>query len=331
MSQPTDSPLSQHEIQRIFRDQIAPTLFSAAAAQEQPSVTLVGGQPASGKSRAVGDIIHRYGGTDIVPILGDELRAFHPGYRQMMKTDPLSMPALTAQASAAWVEMSIDFAREQRVNVLIEGTFRRPAVTLGTAEGFAEAGYSTHLVALAVPGVVSRLSAMTRYVDADTRGEAARWSDLSAHEAGYHGSALTLTEAARSPHVSRITVVSRDGDILFDAARPAPLDRAVTALDAARQTILPIEAARTWLAQFEAGYEHLRASGQINQATQPLLEQLSSDAITVKDGLTLALARERSSQAFAYGPKDATRHSALSPRPGSHRTPSSAPDVDLSR
>lgn len=331
MSEARDYALSQQELERIFNDQIRHDLFDGVHPQVRPTSILIGGQPASGKSRAIDELQAKHGGNDIVPILGDDLRAAHPGYEQMMATDPLSMPARTAQASGAWVEMALQAARDSKISVIVEGTFRRPEVTLGTAEAFATAGYDTHLVALAVPGVLSRLSAMNRYVAADMKGEAARWSDLAAHEAGYHGAALTLSEAARSPHVARVTVVARDGETLFDAARPAPLDRAVLALDEGRRRLLTVDAARTWLMQYETGHEHLRATGQINQTTQPLLEQLAADALTVRDGLTLAEARERASQSFAHEPSAATRAAASLPRGGSRSPAPERPGIDLSR
>ena len=31
------------------------------------------------------------------------VRAFHPDYRALMRTDPLAMPNVTARASGAWV------------------------------------------------------------------------------------------------------------------------------------------------------------------------------------------------------------------------------------
>lgn len=331
MSDARDYALSQQELERIFNDQIRHDLFDGVQPQARPILLQIGGQPASGKSRAIDELQAKHGGNDIVPILGDELRAAHPGYKQMMQTDPLSMPANTAQASAAWVVMALQTARDSKISVIVEGTFRRPEVTLGTAEAFATAGYRTHLVALAVPGVLSRLSAMNRYVSADMKGEAARWSDLAAHEAGYHGAALTLSEAARSPHVSRITVVARDGETLFDAARPAPLDRAVLALDEGRRRLLTVDAARTWLTQYEVGHEHLRVTGQINQTTQPLLEQLAADALTVRDGLTLAEARDRASHGFAHGPGAAIQHPVPPGRSAERSVPLERPSVDLDR
>ncbi|MFX5839569.1 zeta toxin family protein, partial [Acinetobacter baumannii] len=61
-----------------------------------------------------------------VAIVGDDLRAFHPRYAELSRKDPLNAAHYTDQDSGRWVEMLIAAAKEKRVNVVIEGTMRRP-------------------------------------------------------------------------------------------------------------------------------------------------------------------------------------------------------------
>ena len=91
--------LSADELREIFDRDIAPTLTAGGAAELHPSVVFVGAQPGAGKSRAIADVHGEQPAA--VPVIGDDLRAFHPDYDALMRTDPLTMPHVTAQASGA--------------------------------------------------------------------------------------------------------------------------------------------------------------------------------------------------------------------------------------
>lgn len=60
----------------------------------------------------IGRITARYLG--IIENIGDDLRQFHPQYRQLMGDDPLAMPDATAYESGRWVGVALDYVREAR-------------------------------------------------------------------------------------------------------------------------------------------------------------------------------------------------------------------------
>lgn len=110
-------------------------------------LVLLGGQPAAGKTRAQAAILAEH--PELVSITGDDLRAYHSGYRDLAVNDPLGMPAATAPTSSGLIRLALDYAIEHGYPVLLEGTFRDPAMVTGTAARFAEAGYRVEVVAVA--------------------------------------------------------------------------------------------------------------------------------------------------------------------------------------
>jgi len=217
-------------IRARFHDLIVPDLFARARPVTDPLWIGIGGQPGAGKTHGRDRALRLNDNTPVTAIIGDDLRAYHPDYRRLIRDDPLAMPAATAAASARWVELALDHAREHHYNVLVEGTFRRPETTLGTAQAFHQAGYRTHLVAIAVPPWESRLSSIERFQLDHEAGLTARWTAPAAHDAGVRGTPLTLDAAAASDHIDRISVVTREGRALFDKHRPEPLDEAARVL-----------------------------------------------------------------------------------------------------
>lgn len=161
--------LSADELREIFDRKIAPTLTAGGAAELHPSVVFVGAQPGAGKSRAIADVHSEHPGA--VPVIGDDFRAFHPDYRALMRTEPLAMPHVTAQASGAWVGMAADYLRAERRSVILETTMRQLPVVESTAAAFRTQGYRVEAHVLAVPGAVSALGDRRRHRRGARRGD----------------------------------------------------------------------------------------------------------------------------------------------------------------
>ncbi|CAD6016141.1 zeta toxin family protein [Agreia sp. COWG] len=285
MIRPNDYDLTPEQLQVIFDERIRRRLFRRARTEHTPSAVLLGAQSGSGKTKALQSIVAATPG-DPVAIVGDDLRAFHPAYARLLEDAPTEMPDATAQASGAWVRMSIDYARDHKVSVVIEGTFRNPDVTILEAARFHEAGYRTHVVALAVPGAVSRLSTLDRFV-ADARvGRDARWTPLEGHQRGYEGTPRTVAAAEQSPHVDQLSIQNRNGQILYTGTRPTPaahIDGAVDALELGRNTPQSPAAAADWLERFHGNITYAGAHGLVSPEHRALFAALTDDAHQVAD------------------------------------------------
>lgn len=267
----------------LFHEYIAPDLFQRAQATETPLWIGIGGQPGAGKTHGRDRALRLNHGEPVTSIIGDDLRAYHPDYRRLVREDPLQMPAATAAASAAWVELALEHARTHRFNVLVEGTFRRPEVTLDTAGRFHDAGYRTHLVAVAVPPWESRLSSIARFQLDHAAGRAARWTDPAAHDAGVRGTPTTLAAAATSDAVDRISVVNRAGETLFDRSRPSPLTDAARVLRAVHESTPTTAEFRDWNLRRRDVVDYLRAQLPDAPETASAVRVLAQDATRLQE------------------------------------------------
>lgn len=264
-------------IETEFDQYVRLAVFGSARPSAHPVFVAIGGQPGAGKTAGQLHVRRLYPDRSITPIIGDDLRRFHRDYDRLMEQDPLRMPEATAPASAAWVEACLEHARVERFHTLVEGTFRRPEVTLGTVREFRAAGYRTHLVAVAVPPWESRLSTLERFVVDHAAGRAARWTPLAAHDAGVRGTRATLRAAAEVPElVDRVTVMNRAGSVLFDGPPVSGLRRTPQAAVLAEHRRRPTGAAvRDWTARLTACRAYLERNLPATEETRATLHALA--------------------------------------------------------
>ncbi|WP_295775945.1 zeta toxin family protein, partial [uncultured Microbacterium sp.] len=257
-----------------------PELFRAAHPSADPVWIGIGGQPGAGKTAGRQMALRLVDADQVIPIIGDDLRPLHRSYRELMATAPLLMPERTQDAVAAWVELALEYAARERISTLVEGTFRRPEVTLSTAQRFRDAGFRTHLVAVAVPGWESRLSTVERFVHDHREGRAARWTPNEAHDAGLVGTPATLRAAAASDSpVDRISVVTRRGDVLFDQHRPDDLHGAAVALQAEQRRTPSAAVQREWELRRRAVVDYLAREVRRTSETAATVAALRADAL----------------------------------------------------
>lgn len=88
-------------------------------------------------------------------------------------------------------------------------------------------------------------------------GEAARWAPKMAHDAGYEGAEHALMQAQSNEHVSRLSVITRHGEVLYDTDNalegdvPTPLE----ALEGGRATL-----SRTDVEQWHSAQDFINAA-----------------------------------------------------------------------
>lgn len=280
MSSPGEYDVPFSELKRIWHQDISPILFATLTTTAPPLAVFVGAQPGAGKSRAMRRLEDLYPDLTFVALDSDELRKFHPRLDDILSADPARMPVLTNQAASAWFRMGLAQARAQSNDVLIENSFHSPNIVLDEAQRFKDAGYQTHAVALAVPGRDSRLGALTRYVDALTAGETARWTNLASHVAGYTGVPATVAAMESSASIDRITVTDRTGEIHYDHQHnPGRWPDARRVLDQIRDEPPTPEPAQAWLDSWKAVTNRISSLPTFDtDQAQPLMAALTADA-----------------------------------------------------
>jgi UDP-N-acetylglucosamine kinase len=215
------------DIGRLAREKVLPSIFGEiqpVASGIRPTLVLLGGQPAAGKSGTQDAITARH--QDMAAITGDEFRMHHPKFITLARADPLGMPNTTSAVAGPLVRRCLDHAlgirydvdgqpglhRAEQYSVLLEGVFSDSDMVLSTIEEFAKAGFDVHAYAMAVPEHLSRLSAENRFLRSETPYQA-RWTPPTAHDRSYSRLPDTLRAVERSERVSHIEVWTRTGPI----------------------------------------------------------------------------------------------------------------------
>ncbi|WP_165485273.1 zeta toxin family protein [Protofrankia symbiont of Coriaria ruscifolia] len=275
-----EEPPTPAELDRIYRTEVRPYLFDTALPAQDPLLVLLGGQPGAGKSQAARAVQQRHPQAALLALTGDALRPFAPGYQELMAGDDRRMPNITQRVTGPWVRRAIDEALNNRISLLLEGTFRDPATTVDTAARFAGQGYWTEAVALAVRAERSRLDSVDRYYELVASGLPGRWTPPTAHDNAYTALPDTVAAAAASPKVHRLVVTNRAGDDLYlggvDQADRQPA--ALAALDQARAIpFFPVQA-REWLDRLHLNAIRATQAGRLDAVSRPVFTQLLQDA-----------------------------------------------------
>ncbi|NYE18107.1 zeta toxin family protein [Microbacterium immunditiarum] len=283
MTAPQPEPTPE-ELARIFVDEIRSILFPDDAASDSPALILLGGQPGAGKSRATHSLLREYD-FEPVPLSGDDLRAFHPRYRELITRDPIHAPDAFAPVTAAWVRAAIDHARNTQRSLLLEGTFHTPELTLATARAFSDAGFQVHVVATGASRADSLLSATSRYFRSRRENLPARFTSRTAHDRGYDGTTALVAQLETSPHIDRVTILDRDGKAGFDVRRATPhlpdgeFTTATAALERARTRRVGTRTAVAWLSELRRMTQYAEATRQVTTQTAELLIPLHEIAV----------------------------------------------------
>lgn len=275
-----------------FEQSIAPIVFDGSATPEaDPTITLVVGQPGAGKSATVSRLIR--GTTNRPAVLSVEsLAAFHPDYLAAGRWRPIEAPSRLAPRVAEWLSEGLNFARERRRSLLLEGSFSNSAAVFGTIEGFADAGFSTQIVVVAARRSESLLTAASRFLEARRRSMPALFTDRESHLRGWEGTRAIVAEAEAMTPVDRLTLVGRDGQVVFDAANTDGFAGASAALKASDSAPVTTLQAAEWFGELRRVTEYARGSRDLVPPVADVLIELHE--LALNEVLPLLNVRRRS-------------------------------------
>jgi predicted ABC-type ATPase len=208
--------LSEAEHQAIFDRRIKPQLFADARPQAMPVAIVFGGQPGAGKSAAVDDALRELesrGGA--VAIIGDDLRGYHPHYAPLMERDDKTAAFYTDRDTGRWVEKSIEYAKQQRLNIVIEGTMRDANKVAQTLRSLRGAGYEVEARALAVNERLSWQGVLQRYESQKADRGYGRMTARDSHQAAYNGMPATIERVEQEKLADRITIYRRGAVVIY--------------------------------------------------------------------------------------------------------------------
>lgn len=100
--------------------------------QEQPMAFILGGQPASGKSKLANVVMAQFPNDKFLFVNGDVYREFHPEAAELIKNSK-TYSEKTQIFSNVFTENLIKEAIKNKYNIIVEGTMRNPQTPLNTA------------------------------------------------------------------------------------------------------------------------------------------------------------------------------------------------------
>jgi UDP-N-acetylglucosamine kinase len=259
----------KHIERDIFDKKIWPHLtVKNPQPSNSPHLYVLGGQPGAGKSQ-LEKPIKKYHGADFVSINGDEFRKFHPHFDAIEKQYGIESSHHTAEFSGKMTGMALQKARDEKLHVLVEGTFRTVETPLKTLEDFQSAGYQTTVMIATCPKEVSWSSTLSRYSKMAQANVTPRFTPKDAHDVVIDKLAGNVDEVLSRGKVGQLKVFNRDGQ-LYDSA----VDRHVKPSEVITQEIHRSLTAKEHqqvlanYAQMETAQQHLQAPAVEKQAIQ---------------------------------------------------------------
>ena len=175
--------------------------------QEKPLAFILGGQPASGKSKLAKEFTSKFSNNNILFVNGDIYREFHPN-RQELINNPLSYSKETQIFSNVFTENLIREAIENKYNIMVEGTMRNPQVPFNTAKIFKENGYRVEVLAISAPAIFTELGLYNRYQEEINFQGWGRLAEIESHNSAVNGILESLDLLYREKAVDKIHIYS---------------------------------------------------------------------------------------------------------------------------
>ncbi|MBV6700221.1 zeta toxin family protein [Kitasatospora aureofaciens] len=235
--------LPPDESDRIFREDIV-RLYLQGTEQAQPVSVIVAGQTGAGKT-AVTDLVQR--ALDQrgawVNINLDTYKPHHPMHAALMAADDITAGAYTSIDGHRWMDASEAYALQHRFDIVWESAMRDPRDFEDPVRRMRAArpdGLTPHRIEVAIvatPAALSRLGALTRYLQQVEDFGVGRFIDPAIHDACYDGVVRSSNAIDTERLAEHVFVVRRDATVVYsnslgpDGAwqKPAATAAAVTA------------------------------------------------------------------------------------------------------
>ena len=240
--------LSSSKHASILKNDIIPKLLDGkASATAQPKLMLLGGQPGAGKGGLRSDLKDSL--PDPVEIDIDELRIFHPEYRNVVRADSATAASRVQADCSQWAAELFDEAIKRRLDIIYDGTMSISSKATGMAKDASKAGFGieVHVVATSLDvsqqGVNGRFEqARKAYDPNDPNAVPPRTVPGGIQKSAYDNIPGTLKDLCETGVVSRMRVANRTGDSNCDLVGKAAVrrdgpKRATEALEAERNRV----------------------------------------------------------------------------------------------
>lgn len=122
MDQSFKLPAKEHE--SIFAEVIEPAYFLTSSMVANPKAIIVVGQPGAGKTRVLEISKSEFSDNNIVIANTEDLRSYHPKYKDIVSMDDRRAAERTHQDASEWRQKLLDRSIETKRNIILEGVFK---------------------------------------------------------------------------------------------------------------------------------------------------------------------------------------------------------------
>ncbi|WP_336626475.1 MULTISPECIES: zeta toxin family protein [unclassified Microbacterium] len=256
---------------RMFESLIRPALFTDNATA-QPSLTLLVGEPGSGRTRAG---YRNQPRVDARPVVSAAvLRAFHPDYLELASRRPFDLEDALRPEVERWIAQAIGTALNDSRSVVLESEALTAEAARAASAAFTEAGFTTEAVVMASRTPDSLLTAASAYLNQRRERIPTQPTTVDAHRvAAVAARDLTIALELDGPF-DRVRVLNPGGVALHEAEprrHPESLQGLAAALDAERQRHYSSIEGVQWLSELRRITEYARQS---REDVGPVVETL---------------------------------------------------------
>lgn len=182
--------LTEEEYQEYYH---AVNLFftTGKSPVERPKIVFVSGQAGAGKSRLIPLVNQKLEYNAVISDY-DIIRSMHPRFELASKTERENVHlALLPDADRANEDLRV-YCRNNRINLINEGTMRGTAGFIKMARDFKEAGYEVDLELMSVPKIESYASTFLRYAMQLVSNDEPRLVPKEIHDSSYDNFLKTI-------------------------------------------------------------------------------------------------------------------------------------------
>ncbi|MFE0737482.1 zeta toxin family protein [Streptomyces sp. NPDC058855] len=246
--------MSESESRQVLEQVIIPAATTGAVRQSRPVAVVVAGQPGAGKT-AIADLVQaaldRRGGA--VRICRDLYKAAHRRYTELLTADVRTAGVQVRPDTSRWQAAVEEHVRANGFDAVVESALADAEEFRTSSAAYRQARHRIEVVAVATAEALSQLGTLDRFLSDP------RYVSWENHDACAKGMLRTLAVIEAEHLADRITVVRRDGTVLYDNELLDGTWRRRTAADRA----VVYEQRRPWSAKETAVFHHALARAEV--------------------------------------------------------------------
>ena len=258
---------------RTFESIIRPALFADIGPTADPSLTLLVGEPGSGRTRAA--YRDRPEASARAVVSAAMLRAFHPDYLELASRRPFELDDALRPTIERWIAQAVGTALNERRSVVLESEALTAEAARAASTAFTEAGFTTEVVVMASRTPDGLLTAASAYLNQRRERIPTQPTTVDAHRAAAVAARdLTIALEVNGPF-DCVRVLNPGGVTLHEAAlrrHPESLQGLAAALDAERQRPYSSIEGVQWLSELRRITEYAH---QTREDVEPVVETLA--------------------------------------------------------